>query len=75
MVRGQHALSNLQRLGKQCPGSVEIRGKWSKSMYCPRGLLVLVAVHAAMPVEGLLEKSASPLPVARAIQHSPERMQ
>ena len=74
MVRGQHTLSNLQRLGKQCPGSVEIRGKWGQSSSA-RAVFSCSSPYAAMPVEGLLEKSASPLPVARAIQHSPERMQ
>ena len=60
MVPWQHPPPNLEGLRKEGPGSVEICTchERSESKQRPRSLLVLVAVHAAMPVEGLLEKAA-----------------
>ncbi len=62
MVRRQHASSDLERLREHRSGCVGIRTSQQRceSEHRSRGLLVLVAVHAAMPVERLLKKAARP---------------
>ena len=77
MVRWQHSASNLEGLREQDAFCIEIRARHQggEGGERTRGLLVLVAIHAAVPVEGLLKKAARARFVVGSVQDPAERVQ